>query len=85
MPVRALVYAGVLPLTSTRHALGRLARLGEEIEVPSLPEAVEPGHSVGVRNLTRGVQDALTHGLDGELVDIWRRGGLLAEGGDDVR
>jgi aconitate hydratase len=83
--VRALVYAGVLPLESTRRPLARLARGGEEIEVPSLPEAVEPGHSVGVRNLTRGVQDALTHGLDAGLVDIWRRGGLLSEEASDVR
>ncbi len=78
--VTALAYAGILPLASSRRGVGELARLGEEIEIPGVPEGVEPGHAVGVRNLTRGAQDALTHGLDEALVAIWRAGGRLAFG-----
>ena len=75
---RALVHAGVLALEAGRRPLHEIAGAGEELEIPSLPEAVEPGHPVGVRNLTRGVQDTLHHGLDAEAVATWRAGGLLA-------
>jgi aconitate hydratase len=81
--VRSLAYAGVLPLESERRSARDLATVGDEIEIPSLPEAVEPGLPVSVRNLTRGVQDTLRHGLDGRLVSIWRSGGLLAPRGGD--
>src|SRR5207249_979658 len=74
---RGLAYAGVLALTTHRPLAG-IALAGEELEFPSLPEAVEPGHPIGVRNLTRGLQQTLAHGLDGTAVAIWRAGGLLA-------
>jgi hypothetical protein len=74
----ALGHAGVLALTVGRRPLHEIARAGEELEIPGLPEAVEPGHPVGVRNLTRGVQDTLHHGLDANAVSVWRAGGLLA-------
>ena len=75
---RSLVHAGVLALQAGRRPLHEIAGAGEELEIPSLPEAVEPGHPVSVRNLTRGVQDTLYHGLDADAVAIWRAGGLLA-------
>ena len=76
--VRALTHAGVLALEPDQRWLHQIAAAGEELEIPSLPEAVEPGHPVGVRNLTRGVQDTLHHGLDAGSVAVWRAGGLLS-------
>jgi aconitate hydratase len=78
---RALGHAGVLALQAGQRPLHEIAGWGEELEIPSLPEAVEPGHPVGVRNLTRGVQDTLHHGLDAEAIAVWRAGGLLARAG----
>ncbi len=75
---QAFGHAGILALEAGRRPLPEFAAAGEELEVPSLPEAVEPGHPVGVRNLTRGVQDTLHHGLDAAAVAVWRAGGLLS-------
>ena len=75
---QAFGHAGILALEAGRRPLPEIAAAGEELEVPSLPEAVEPGHPVGVRNLTRGVQDTLHHGLDAAAVAVWRAGGLLS-------
>jgi aconitate hydratase len=75
---RALTHAGILALEPGRRPLHEIAAPGDELEIPSLPEAVEPGHPVGVRNLTSGIQDTLHHGLDSGLVAVWRAGGLLS-------
>ena len=74
----AFEQAGILALLGGRFPLAAIAAPGDELEVPSLPEAVEPGHPVGVRNLTRGVQATMQHALDGAAVAVWRAGGLLS-------
>jgi aconitase A len=77
----SLVNAGVLPLEAGVRPLQEIASPGDELEFPSLSEGVEPGHPVGVRNLTRGLQDTLVHRLGPDEVAVWRAGGLLARAG----
>ena len=77
---RALVLAGVLGLElSDARARGQL-RPGDEIEMPNLPEAAEPARPLVVRNLTRGQQHVVHHGLDAWEIAVWRAGGILARG-----
>ena len=52
--------------------------LGDEVEIPDLPDGFEQGKPLVVRNLTRGVQVAVHHDLDQAGVDEVRAGGLLA-------
>lgn len=52
--------------------------LGDELEIPDLPEGLEEGKPLVVRNLTRGVQVTVHHDLDEAGVDELRAGGLLA-------
>jgi len=59
---------------SDRSALG----LGDELEIPDLPDGLEEGKPLVVRNLTRGLQLAVHHDLDESEVDEVREGGLLA-------
>jgi aconitate hydratase len=73
---RALASAGVLPLVvSERRTRDRLGP-GDEVEIPGLPEGLEPGRPVVVRNLTRGLQVAARHPLDARAADVWRAGGV---------
>ena len=51
---------------------------GDELEIPDLPEGLEEGKPLVVRNLTRGAQVALHHDLDEAGVREVRAGGLLA-------
>jgi homoaconitase/3-isopropylmalate dehydratase large subunit/3-isopropylmalate dehydratase small subunit len=52
---------------------------GDEIEIPDLPDGLEPGKPLVVRNLTQGAQYTLNHDLDDAGVREVRFGGLLAE------
>jgi aconitate hydratase len=52
--------------------------LGDELEIPDLPEGLEQGKPLVVRNLTRGLQVAVHHDLEEAEVMAVRRGGLLA-------
>jgi hypothetical protein len=45
--------------------------------VPGLPETLEAGRPLVVRNLTRGLQLAVHHPFDAYEVDVWRAGGIL--------
>jgi hypothetical protein len=58
----------------------RSLRQGDELEIPGLPDALEVGRPLVVRNLTRGVQFAVSHGLDARELEIVKAGGLLARG-----
>jgi len=51
---------------------------GDELEIPDLPEALETGKPLVVRNLTRGGQYALHHDLGSDEIDEVRAGGRLA-------
>jgi hypothetical protein len=74
----ALAAQGVLPLSSgAGPGLERLAA-GDEIELPDLPEGLEPRRPVVLRDLTRGQQLLLRHDLDGSQVAMVRAGGRLA-------
>ncbi len=53
-------------------------RTGDELEIPDLPEALEEGKPLGVRNLTRGMQYAVHHDLEGDQIEEVRLGGRLA-------
>jgi aconitate hydratase len=68
----------VLPLEFRHPADSRAITAGDELEIPSLPGALESGKALNVRNLTRGTQLALGHGLDPRRIQIVRAGGLLA-------
>jgi aconitate hydratase len=51
---------------------------GDELEIPDLPDGLEPGKPLVVRNLTQGAQYTLHHDLDEAGVREVRAGGLLA-------
>jgi aconitate hydratase len=74
----ALAAQGVLPLSSgAGPGLERLAA-GDEVELPDLPEGLEPRRPVVLRDLTRGQQLLLRHDLDTAAVAFVRAGGRLA-------
>lgn len=74
----ALASQGVLPLSAgVGPGLERLAA-GDEVELPDLPEGLEPRRPVVLRDLTRGQQLLLRHDLDATQVALVRAGGRLA-------
>jgi aconitate hydratase len=73
-----MVRYGVLPLRSDGHP-SRLRR-GDELEIPGLPDGLERGKPLVMRNLTRGTQISLHHGLNDREIEIVRAGGLLYAG-----
>jgi hypothetical protein len=56
----------------------RAIEAGDELEIPGLPESLETGKPLVVRNLTRGTQHTLPHDLDPYAIGLLRAGGLLA-------
>jgi homoaconitase/3-isopropylmalate dehydratase large subunit len=73
----ALVAHGVLPLR-LRSALDHSELgAGDELEMPDLPEGLEPSKPLVVRNLTRGTQLALDHDLIAREIEVLRAGGVL--------
>jgi aconitase A len=78
--VTALAHAGVLALDRGLETWRRL-QLGDEIELPGLPHAIEHGRRVVLRNLTRGVSLAVSHPWNAREVRVWRAGGILAMAG----
>jgi aconitate hydratase len=74
---RHLVHAGILPLrfvvAGDHGGLGE----GDELEIPGLPDALEPGVPLVVRNLTRGTRFTVRHDLNARQLDTVVAGGLL--------
>lgn len=72
-----LVLHGVLPLLwrdpDTRDAV----RVGDELELTGLSEALVPGGRLTARNLTRGLSLGIHHDLDPNSLNLARAGGLL--------
>ena len=72
-----LVLHGVLPLlwrdSDTRDA----ARVGDELELTGLPEALVLGGRPIVRDLTRGLSLGVRHDLDPQTLELARAGGSL--------
>ena len=58
---------------------GELA-VGDELEIPGLPDMLEHNKPLVVRNLTRGTQLTLLHDLTEREIELVRAGGLLAAG-----
>lgn len=75
---RQLALHGVLPLTWEHRPHSALVRVGDELEITSTAEALDPGTRVAVRDLTRGLTLPARAALDPPLVAIAREGGLLA-------
>ena len=69
---------GVLALRFAAEEDGLEVQQGDELEIPDLPDGLEPGKPLVVRNLTQGAQYTLHHDLDAEGVREVRAGGLLA-------
>ncbi len=74
---QALVHSGVLPLVRPLRESGGF-RAGDELELPSGLDDLEPGRPVTVRDLTRGDQSLLAHELDGYELARVRAGGLMS-------
>lgn len=74
---RQLLNAGVLPLRFAVPAHRRDIGVGDELEIPGLPEGLEPGFPLVVRNLTRGTQFTVKHDLNSREVSTVLAGGLL--------
>lgn len=74
---RALVLDGVLPLTVAQPSDADRLEQGDELELPDLPDALEPRKPVVLRDLTRGTQLLLRHDLSAREIAHLRSGGLL--------
>jgi aconitate hydratase len=74
---RALVLDGVLPLTVAQPSDADRLGQGDELELPDLPDALEPRKPVVLRDLTRGTQVLLRHDLTAREIAHLRSGGLL--------
>ncbi len=68
---RQLADAGVLPLRTS----GAVARAGDELEFPGVPEQLESARPVAVRNLTRGSESLAEHDLAEARLERARLGG----------
>jgi aconitate hydratase len=75
---RHLIQHGVLALQFLAAGDYDDIAVGDDLEIPDLPEGLEAGKPLVVRNLTRGAQYALHHDLDAAAVAMVRAGGLLA-------
>ncbi|HYM81046.1 MAG TPA: aconitase family protein [Candidatus Limnocylindria bacterium] len=74
---RDVIQHGVLPLTFVTAGAYHAVAAGDELELPTLPEGLEPNRPLVVRNLTQAAQYAVRHDLTSrEIVEI-RAGGLL--------
>jgi aconitate hydratase len=74
----ALVRHGVLPLLLASDQEYEGIREGDELEIPGLPEVLETGRPLVVRNLTRGLQLAMSHDLEVREIEVVRAGSSLA-------
>jgi len=81
---RRLVRAGVLPLRLRLESDERGIRLGDELEIPGIPDNLEVGKPLVIRNLTRGTQLTLPHDLDAHEMRLVRAGGLIALARDEA-
>lgn len=76
---RAYVDAGGLPLCFAREADYAALMRGDELELPGVPEGLETGRPLVLRNLTQGTHATLRHELTPREVERVRAGGRLAE------
>ncbi len=78
-----MIRHGVLPLRRPAAGdpgdPGELA-IGDELEIPGLPDMLERNKPLVVRDLTRGTQLTLHHELTEREIELVRAGGLLAAG-----
>jgi len=82
---RSLVHAGILPSWIANEGDEWTLVQGDEIEMPGLPEALEPGVPIVVRNLTRGTQITVSHALGERDVQQVLAGGILEHGSVNSR
>ena len=75
-----LVRHGVMPLCPPPDMGPAELAVGDDLEIPGLPEMLERSKPLIVRNLTRGHQLALHHDLSEPEIEMVRAGGLLAAG-----
>ena len=68
---------GVLTLRFARGEEQEGPRVGDELEIPGLPEVLEPNRPLTVRDLSRGAQFALHHDLTRRQIEMVRAGGLI--------
>jgi aconitate hydratase len=71
-----LARQGVLTLRAAAADLDGM-RAGDELEIPGLPEVLEPNRPAAIRNLTRGAQAIVHHDLTAAEIAMVRAGGRL--------
>jgi aconitate hydratase len=74
---RQLLNSGVLPLRFAVAADRNDIGVGDELEIPGLPDGMEPGFPLVARNLTRGTQFTVKHDLNRREIATVLAGGLL--------
>ena len=82
---RALIHHGVLPLRFLVETDRTAIRDGDELEIPGLPEALEPNKPLVARNLTQGAQYTFHHDLSPGDIAVVRAGGLMRHTLESVR
>lgn len=72
-----LALQGILPLLWRDADTRAGVRVGDELELTGLPEALLPGGHPIARDLTRGLSLGIQHDLDPQTLSLARAGGLL--------
>ena len=72
-----LVRQGVLALRAAAATDLDGVRAGDELEIPGLPDVLEPNRPLAIRNLTRGSQAIVRHDLAAAEIAMVRAGGRL--------
>lgn len=72
-----LVNFGILPLTFASEADYNQVSQGDDLEIHDVREGLQEGPELVVKNLSRGTEFRVKHGLTGRQVEIILAGGLL--------
>ncbi len=72
-----LINFGILPLTFVNPADYDAIAQGDRLELPGVRDALAPGKTLKVRNVTKGTEFEAAHPLNPRQIAILRAGGLL--------
>jgi aconitate hydratase len=72
-----LINFGILPLTFVNPADHDRVAQGDRLEIPGVREALAPGKTLVVKNVTKGNEFEAAHPMNARQIEILRAGGLL--------
>ena len=72
-----LINFGILPLTFVNPADHDRVAQGDRLEIPGVRDALAPGKTVVVKNVTKGFDFEAAHPMNARQIEILKAGGLL--------